>query len=154
MPEFFERARYHEDVHHKLGHSRRHRRHDLGVAFDDDGMPVMGVVAVRAKEGLAHRHEAGDLEKKPVRPSRAEGGAMAGFMFARLRAGRIEGAVGEQRDGGAPVSSQRHGQTGKACQKQEIQREITRRAGVMTTHQLFEFGRFDLDSHPAFRLRL
>ena len=79
---------------------------------------------------------------------------MAGFMFARLRAGRIECAVGEQRDGGAPVSPQRHGQTGKACQKQEIQREITKRASILTTHQLSEFGRFDLDSHPAFRLRL
>ena len=115
---------------------------------------VMGVVAVRAKEGLAHRHEACDLEKEPVQPFRAEGGAMAGFMFARLRAGRIEGAVGEQRDGGAPVSPQRYGQTGKACQKQEIKREITNGTGVLTTHQLFEFGRFDLDSHPAFRLRL
>ena len=114
VPEFCERARYQSDVHHKLGHSRRRRRHDLGVAFDDDGMPVMGVVAVRAKEGLAHRHEASDLEKKPVQPSRAEGGAMAGFVFARLRAGRIDGAVGEQRDGGALVSPQRHGQKGKA----------------------------------------
>ena len=63
VPEFSQRARYHEDVHHKLGDSRRRRRHDLGIAFDDDGVFVMGIVAVRAKKGLAHRHEAGDLEK-------------------------------------------------------------------------------------------
>ena len=65
---------------------------------------VVRVMAVHAKKGLEHRDEAGDLEKEPVQPFRAEGGAMAGLLFARLRAGRIEGAVGEQRDGGAPVS--------------------------------------------------
>ena len=28
-----------------------------GIAFDDDGVFVVRVMAVRAKKGLAHRHE-------------------------------------------------------------------------------------------------
>ena len=66
MPEFPSACGYHEDFHHKLVDSRWRRRHNLGVTFDDDGVFAVGVVAVRAKKGLAHRHEAGDIEKEPV----------------------------------------------------------------------------------------
>src|SRR6185312_4895807 len=88
----------------------RPRHRDLRVAADDDGVGVMAGMAPAPHRRLAQHHEAGDLIDEVVHPARAEGGAMAAFMPARIRGGTVEHAIGEKERQAPPAAPEVPGQ--------------------------------------------
>ena len=147
-----QRALQHQEIDHQLKHVWRRRCDDFRVFLDNNGVLVMGVMAVGAKKCLAHRHEAGDFKEQAVQPFRPEGRSMARLVLTRLRAGGIENAVARKRDGGKPAAPQHDGDSGEPDEKSKEKREIPKRAGVLTLHQCAKVFRINPDPFPSFGL--
>ena len=103
-----------EGQHHAHEIRRPHDRY-FGIATDDDGVGVVAGMAPAPGDRVAHDHEAGDLIDHVVHPLRAEGGAMAAFVPARIRRRAVEHTVGEE-EWHAPPGAPEEGRAGSGHQ--------------------------------------
>ena len=115
---------------------RRTHHGDLGVAADDDRVGVVAGMAPAPGHRIAHQHEAGDLVDDVVHPARAEGGAMAAFVPARVAGGAVEHAVDEEERHAPPCAPEPDAAGGRAQYGGDPDDGVADRRAVGALHQL------------------
>ncbi len=115
---------------------RRAHHGDLGIAPDDDGVGVVAGMTPAPGHRIAHQHEAGDLVDDIVHPARAEGGAMAAFVPARVAGGAVEHAVDEEERHAPPGAPEINAAGSGSQDGGDPDDRVADRRTVGTLHQL------------------
>ena len=95
----------------------------------------MGIMALDTQKTLAQYHKASELKKELIIGFRFKGGAMTGFMLARLRASTIQNRIGVKRHNCPPTAPHINCDARKnSCQPKPNQ-HIAHRPAIFPTHQ-------------------
>ncbi|MNP37524.1 hypothetical protein D3C76_1309790 [compost metagenome] len=88
-PHRFQQQRDLEQAQQHHEQARWTRFDDFRIAADDDGVGMVPGMAPAPHMGLEHAHEARHLVERIIHPAGLEGGAVNGFMPARVGGGGV-----------------------------------------------------------------